>query len=203
MRVFSQDTVDISAAVSGVPVINALSDRFHPCQALADMATIAQHIGRRDDFVLTYFGDGNNVFASLGEAAALLRFELRFCGPEAFDPDPALLAELRARGAEIRVVRDPAAAAQGADVLYTDVWTSMGQEAEAAMRRLALAPYQLNDALLAHAPNAIVLHCLPAHRDEEITASVIEGPQSRVFDQAEQRMWVQMAILEHLWGNGA
>lgn len=199
LRTFAQATVDECADHAGVPVINALSDRFHPCQAVADLATCEQHLGRREGYVLAYLGDGNNVYASLAEAAALIDFELRFAGPEGYDPDPALVEVLRARGARLRLFRDPVEAVTGADAVYTDVWTSMGQEDEAEARRRQFAPYQLNSTLLAHCPDAIVLHCLPAHRDEEITDEVIEGSRSRVFDQAENRMWGQMALLEYLW----
>ncbi len=199
LRTFAQSTVDAMAKWSGIPVINALSDAYHPCQALADAATIEQHVGRREGWTLTYLGDGNNVFASLAELAGLLDVEVRFAGPDGYDPDAGLVDEVRARGGRVTLYRDPIEAIRGADAVYTDVWTSMGQEEEAVLRRRVFAEYQLRAELLAHAPQAIVLHCLPAHRGEEITADVIEGPQSRVFDQAENRMWAQMAVLELLW----
>ena len=200
MRTFAQATIDESAAYAEVPVINALSDRFHPCQAIADVMTAAAEFGNSDDFCLAYLGDGNNVFASLAEAACLLGFQLRFAGPAAYAPEQELIDELQAAGLELEITTDAAAAVKGADVLYTDVWTSMGQEDETAERRKALAPYQINEELLAAAPeHAIVLHCLPAHRGEEITGPVLEGAASRVFAQAENRMWGQMALLEHLW----
>jgi ornithine carbamoyltransferase len=199
LRTYGQSTVEAMAEWSGIPVINALSDAYHPCQALADAATIEQHLGRREQWTLAYLGDGNNVFASLAELAGLLDVEVRFAGPAGYDPDAALIEEIRARGGRVTLGRDPVEAVRGADAVYTDVWTSMGQEEEAADRRRIFAEYQLRSELLAHAPQAIVLHCLPAHRGEEITAEVIEGPQSRVFDQAENRMWGQMAVLEALW----
>ena len=199
MRTFSQETIVESAKYSGIPVINALSDRYHPCQIVADLATMQQHLGRVEDVRLVYMGDGNNVFASLAEAAALLKIDVVFCGPLGYDPDPELLREIKELGGSVTIERDPAIAAQNADVFYTDVWTSMGQEDETERRRQVFAPFQIDDALVAKAPKAIVLHCLPAHRGEEITEAVLEGRQSRVFDQAENRMWGQMAILEALW----
>lgn len=199
MRTFLQSTISESAQYAGIPVINALSDQYHPCQIVADLATLQQHLKRVEDLRLVYMGDGNNVFASLAEAAALLNIELIFCGPAGYDPNPQLLAEVAELGGKVLIERDPALAAKGADVFYTDVWTSMGQEAETEQRRQVFAPYQINEALLAQAPKALVLHCLPAHRGEEISESVLEGPQSRVFDQAENRMWGQMAILEAIW----
>ena len=199
MRTFEQSTITESAKFAGIPVINALSDCYHPCQAVADLLTIQRQLGRFEDFTMTYFGDGNNVFASLAEAAALLQFRLRFCGPEGFDPDTGLMRDLKELGAEIEIIREPDRAAAGADVVYTDVWTSMGQEEETERRKKIFAPYQINDEIIAKTASALVLHCLPAHRGEEITDSVIEGPRSRVFEQAENRMWAQMAILESVW----
>ncbi len=199
LRTFSQATIEESARYAGIPVINALSDKYHPCQTIADLLTVQQHIGRFEGVRIVYLGDGNNVFASLAEAAALVDLDLVFCGPQGYDPDPGLLAEVRELGGRITVVRDPGEAVIGADVLYTDVWTSMGQEAEAEQRRTDLSGYQINAELVAAAGSPVVLHCLPAPRGEDITDEVLEGPASRVFDQAENRMWAQMAVLEALW----
>ncbi|RMF11795.1 MAG: ornithine carbamoyltransferase [Candidatus Dadabacteria bacterium] len=199
LRTFAQETIEESARYAGVPVINALSDRYHPCQTIADLLTLQQHLGRFEGLRLVYLGDGNNVFASLAEAAALVDIDLVFCGPEGYDPDPDLVAEVRELGGRVTTIRDPEQAVAGADVLYTDVWTSMGQEEESERRRRDLASYQINRDLLSVAGDALVLHCLPAHRGEEITDDVIEGAQSRVFDQAENRMWAQMAVLEAIW----
>lgn len=197
-RVFLQDTIDALAQWSSVPVINALSDLFHPCQALADMQTIRERFGELQGRKLAFIGDGNNVANSWVEAAHVLGFDLRIACPKGYEPDPAVRkdAERIGRG-EVRIVRDPAEAARGADVLYTDVWTSMGQEAEARKRLAAFKGYCVDAALLRLAdPGAIVMHCLPAHRGEEITEAVLEGPHSAVFDEAENRLHVQMAVLE-------
>ncbi len=200
MRTYSQDSIDIAAEFAGVPVINALSDLYHPCQAVADLLTVEQEFGRdRSGLRMVYLGDGNNVFASLAEACVLKPFDLVFCGPEAYDPPTDLMDEIAGAGGSVSIVRDPQEAVRGANVIYTDVWTSMGQEEEAQERRQALAPYQVNRHLVDLADNAIVLHCLPAHRDEEITADVIDGPESRIFQQAHNRMWGQMALLETFW----
>jgi len=199
LRTFRQQSIDEAAAHAGVPVINALSDQYHPCQTVADLLTVQETLGRLDGAVVTYLGDGNNVFASLAEAAARVDFALRFAGPAGYRPDADLLAEVAELGGDVALYEDPVAACRGAHVLYTDVGTSMGQETEAARRRKVLAPYQLNAQLTSVAPNAVVMHCLPAHRGEEVTAEVIDGPQSRIYEQAENRMWAQMAILESLW----
>jgi ornithine carbamoyltransferase len=183
-----------------VPVVNALTDASHPCQVLADLLTMAERFGAdaltHGALRVAWVGDGNNMANSWLEACALLGFELRLACPEGYDPDPALLARA---GAHAKVVRTPREAVDGAHVVNTDVWASMGQEAEAEQRRRAFAGYLVDDALLAAArPEAVVLHCLPAHRGEEISEAVMEGPRSAVFDQAENRLHAQKALLELL-----
>jgi ornithine carbamoyltransferase len=189
-RLFAhQDLVDLAAA-SERPVINALTDGSHPCQVLADLMTIGEAVGRLDTTTpVAFVGDGNNVARSLMEAAALLGFPLTVVTPPAHEPavDAALAGAVR--------VTSDLAAVDGAAVVYTDVWTSMGQEVEAEARRERFAEYQVNDALMELAPHAVFMHCLPAHRGEEVTAGVIDGPRSVVFDQAENRLWAQMALL--------
>ncbi|MCS6801578.1 MAG: ornithine carbamoyltransferase [Chloroflexota bacterium] len=193
------------AQFASVPVINALSAGEHPCQCLADLLTIRERKGRLAGVRLAYIGDGNNVANSLLIGGATAGMEVVLACPEGYAPPARVLAiaDERARqsGGTVRVVHDPAAAAEGADVLYTDVWTSMGQEAEAAVRRAAFAGFTLDRRLLAlAAPDAIVMHDLPAHRGEEIEDEVLEGPQSVVFDQAENRLHAQKALLIELLG---
>ena len=200
VRTFGQEVIEELAAYASVPVINGLSDRFHPCQVLSDLMTIME-IGRRlEDLKVAWVGDGNNMANSWIEAAALFGFELRLACPEGYDPDEEVLSEAQKVARKpIVVVRDPVEAVKEAEVINTDVWASMGQEAEAEKRRRVFQPYQVNRELLRHAsPEAVVLHCLPAHRGEEITEEVLEGPQSLVWDQAENRMWLQAALLEYL-----
>jgi ornithine carbamoyltransferase len=200
IRTFDQSRIAEFAANATVPVINALTDQHHPCQALADVMTVRERKGRLAGLKMAYVGDGNNVAHSLVESAALLGFHLVVACPEGFEPDNGVVAEARALGGgTIEVLRDPAAAAEGADVLYTDVWVSMGQEAEETTRSAIFRPYQINEALLARAASdAVVLHCLPAHRGEEITGEVLDGPRSAVLDQAENRLHAQKALLEFL-----
>ncbi|MDH7569114.1 MAG: ornithine carbamoyltransferase [Armatimonadota bacterium] len=199
-RTFSHEVVVELARYAGVPVINGLSDLEHPCQALADFLTIREKKGKVAGLHIAWIGDGNNVCHSNLLLAARLGAHFTVACPEGHDPDPqiVLVAQeaARATGAELRTTRDPQEAARGADALFTDVWASMGQEAEAAQRARVFAPFQLNQALvsLAH-PESIVLHCLPAHRNEEITDEVIDGPHSVVFDEAENRLHVQKALL--------
>jgi ornithine carbamoyltransferase len=204
LRVFSHTTLDQFARHADVPVINALSDLEHPCQALADVLTVLQHKQRLAGVRLTYLGDGNNVCHSLLLAGALTGMHITVACPPDYAPAPDVIAQARRLGAErdarLCVVHDADAAVVDADVLYTDVWTSMGQEDEAARRRECFHPFQLNAARLAAAPNAIVLHCLPAHRGEEITDEVMESPQSVVFDQAENRRHAQKAALLYVLG---
>ena len=192
-----RDLLDMAAAIS-VPTINAMTDAEHPCQALADLLTIRELCGKLDGVQVAYIGDGNNVCTSLIYAAALTGIHLGVVCPAGYEPHSEVLrrAEEIRRGGWVRVDRDPAPVLERADIVYTDVWTSMGQEAEQQRRREDFAHLQVNDDLLRLAPaHARVLHCLPAHRGEEITDSVLDGPQAAVFDQAENRMWVQQALL--------
>jgi ornithine carbamoyltransferase len=200
IRTFSHDMITEFASHAGIPVINGLSDLHHPCQALADLMTILDHTGRLKGIRVAYIGDGNNVANSLIEASALAGVHLAVACPKGYEPDKEVLKKADAyRKGGIAVTNDPIEAASNADVLYTDVWVSMGQEKEAAQKRAKFKKYQLNSALLSHAKkHAIVLHCLPAHRGEEITDEVIDGPQSAVFDQAENRLHTQKALLEFL-----
>jgi ornithine carbamoyltransferase len=202
-RTAGQDRIDAMASASTVPVINALTDEFHPCQVLADLQTVRERHGTLSGLTLGYFGDGANNMAHsylLGGATAGLH--VRIAAPDGYHPDPAILAAATAiaarTGGSAEVVTDPAKAAAQADVLATDVWVSMGQH-DAERRTADLAPYQLDAAKLALAgPGATVLHCLPAHRGEEITAEVIDGPASAVWDQAENRLHAQKALLTWL-----
>jgi ornithine carbamoyltransferase len=199
IRTFGHDKVEELAAHASVPVINALTDLLHPCQILADLLTIRENFGsdlaaRR----VAWIGDGNNMANSWLNAAYRFGFELRLACPEGYRPDPAILARA-ADHANILLTADPREAAAGADVINTDVWTSMGQEAEVEARKLAFAGYCVDDALMGLATtNAIFLHCLPAHRGEEVVDSVIEGPHSRVFDEAENRLHAQKALMAGL-----
>jgi len=193
------------AAQAGIPVINGLTLREHPCQALADLFTIREHFGTFDGVVLAFVGDGNNVFHSLALLGATLGIEVRLAHPAGYAPNPRIVERAQAlaatSGGRVVFVRDPAEVVIGASVVYTDAWTSMGQEAETEERRDAFAAYQLNAALLAIAgPDAIVMHCLPAHRGEEITSDVMDGPQSVIFEQSENRLHVQKALLVELIG---
>jgi ornithine carbamoyltransferase len=200
-RTASHSTVEELAAFSSVPVINGLTDLAHPCQAMADVLTISERVPL-ERAVVAYVGDGNNVANSLLVAAAALGMELRLATPESHRPAlrarRAAEALARGSGARLSWSEDPVAAVRGADFVYTDVWTSMGQEEESERRRALFEPYQLNARLLRHAPDAFVLHCLPAHRGEEITDDVLDGPRSLVLDQAENRLHAQKAILERV-----
>jgi len=184
------------AEYSSVPVINALSEQHHPCQLLADMQTWTERRGALSGAVAAWIGDGNNVCNSWIEAARLFGFTLRVAAPHQYRPDAAVLAYA---GRNVELMDDPAAAVSGADLVVTDTWTSMGREAERAERIAVLEPFQVDRALMRQAaPDALFMHCLPAHRGEEVTAEVIDGPQSVVWDEAENRMWAQMALLESL-----
>jgi ornithine carbamoyltransferase len=206
-RVFHHNTLEELAAATRVPVINGLSDRFHPCQALADAMTIFEHVqprsqGPHTGVRVAYVGDGNNVAHSLMHAAAILGFDLTVITPEPFRPAPEVLAEAHKLGepAGVKIVlsADPGAVA-GADVVYTDVWVSMAQQEQLERRRKRFQPYQVNRDLFAKAsPNAKFMHCLPAHRGMEVTDEIIDSPASVVYDQAENRMHVQNALLLHL-----
>ena len=203
VRTFAQKNVDELARHCKLPVINALSDSEHPCQAMADFLTVLEKRGSFDGFKLAYLGDGNNICHSLIALTARLGTEIRVGAPEGYHPDPALLAEARKvaeqTGARILVTTDPAEAACGADAIYTDVWASMGREAEAEERKARFLPYQVNAALAAGAkPGAYIMHDLPAHRGEEITSEILDSPQSIVFDQAENRLHAQKAIMVYL-----
>lgn len=192
--------IEALAANADVPVINGLTDQSHPCQIMADLLTILENGKALPGLEVAYFGDGNNVTSSIVEAAGLLKFNVRIACPEGYDPDAAFVAEARARGARIDIMRDAMAAAAGADVIVTDTWVSMGQT-HAEEKIAAMMPFQVTDAIMAAAkPDAIFLHCLPAHRDEEVTAQVIDGPQSRIWDEAENRLHAQKSVL--LWALG-
>jgi len=200
-RTFGQERVEAMAAAAGVPVVNALTDSFHPCQLLADLQTVRERAGRLAGLTLTYLGDGaNNMAHSYLLAGANAGLHVRIGTPQGFLPDPAVLdaaARLAAStGGSVQVLHDPAAAVDGADVLATDTWVSMGQEGEAGERTLPFVPFALDDAALARAADgAVVLHCLPAYRGKEISASVLDGPASAVWDEAENRLHAQKALL--------
>ena len=199
IRTFAHADVEELAAWSAVPVINGLTDLLHPCQLLADLLTIDEAIGSLDGKVVAWVGDGCNMANSWIEAAGLLGFELRIACPEGYEPDKAIYDANRTR-TKIMITEDPDEAVAGAHVINTDVWVSMGQEAEIDVRKQAFKGYIVDEALLTRAdPSAIVLHCLPAHRGEEISEGVLEGPQSRVWDQAENRLHAQKALLAMLF----
>jgi ornithine carbamoyltransferase len=196
IRTFAQSEVEELAEHAEIPVINGLTDETHPCQAVADVLTIRERLGRLEGVRVAYLGDGNNVCSSLMVAAARLGSTFVAATPPGYEPDNRAVAVAREAGAEIRVVHDPAEAVRDADVLYTDVWTSMGQEDERERRLRDLAGFGIPKELLGHAGNgAIVLHCLPAHYGEEITEEVLYGPQSAVWDQAENRLHAQKALM--------
>ncbi|OKH26001.1 ornithine carbamoyltransferase [Hydrococcus rivularis NIES-593] len=204
VRTFKQTDLEEFARYAQIPIINALSDLEHPCQILADLLTIQECFGKVSGVTATFLGDGNNVAHSFILGGALMGMKIRVATPEAHQPEPAIVEKARqlaVDGAEIIITEDPVEAVKGSQVVYTDVWASMGQEASAESRIPMFQPYQVNEEILAHADSdAIVLHCLPAHRGEEITEAVIEGKQSRVWDEAENRMHVQKALLVSLLG---
>jgi ornithine carbamoyltransferase len=202
-RTFAQATVDELARHAGIPVVNALSDHEHPCQALADFFTLWERGIDVRRVKLGWIGDGNNVSHSLMLLAALVGTEIALAVPPGYEPDPRVLETARAWGGRITVTDDVPAAVRDADAIYTDVWTSMGQEAERERRLEAFSRYQVNDRVMGFAkPGAIVMHCLPAHRGEEITDAVLDGPRSVVLDQSENRLHVQKAVLLRLLGKG-
>ncbi len=206
IRTFSHAEVEELARYADIPVINGLTDYLHPCQALADVFTVVERKGKAKGLKLAYVGDGNNMVNALLHTCAKVGMDISVATPPGYAPSPQVVLEAQAaaagHGSKVTLVTDPKDAAVGADVLYTDVWASMGQEAEQAVRKRAFAGYQINEALLKLAnPDAIVLHCLPAHRGEEITEAVLEGPQSAVFDEAENRLHVQKAIMALLMGD--
>ena len=202
-RVFAQETLEELAANANVPVINALSDKFHPCQALADFFTLEERFGGLRGLKLAYVGDGNNMCHSLLTVGARAGAHIRVATPSGYEPDAAIVAEskrvARETRGKIEIVRSPEDAVAGAQAVYTDVWASMGQETESAAREKAFAAYQVNEALFEQAaPDAVFLHCLPAHRGLEVSAGVIDSPRSIIYDQAENRLHVQKAILHTL-----
>ncbi|MEW6418851.1 MAG: ornithine carbamoyltransferase [Nitrospirota bacterium] len=200
IRTFSHNTLIEFASHSSIPVINGLSDLHHPCQALADLMTILEKKGQLKGIRLAYIGDGNNVANSLIEAASRMEIDLAIACPKGYEPDPDVLKKaIASANSEITILKDPEEATYKADVVYTDVWVSMGQEKEAVKKKRKFKGYQLNSKLLSYAKeDAIMLHCMPAHRGEEITDEVIDGPQSAVLDQAENRLHTQKALLEFL-----
>jgi ornithine carbamoyltransferase len=193
IRTFEQSKVEELARHSTIPVINALTDDHHPCQALADMMTLEEEFGKLEGLRVAYVGDGNNVCHSLIQGARHMGFTLAVATPEGYEPEAEIVA---AAGAQVELVRDPGAAVRGADAVYTDVWASMGREKEKEERARVFVSYRVDAALMAQAgPEAIFLHCLPAHRGEEVTDEVIDGPQSRVWDEAENRWYTEQALL--------
>ena len=204
LRTFEQERLEVLAAAADVPVVNSLSDFEHPCQALADLLTMRERLGALEGRTLTYLGDGNNVAHSLLLGGAKAGMRVRVATPVGFEPIPQVVQRAGAlaveSGGAVEVSNDASAAARGADVLYTDVWASMGQEAEADERMLVFTPYQVTQALVeAAGDDVVVLHCLPAHRGQEIAAEVMDGPRSAVWDQAENRLHTQKALLLRLF----
>ena len=200
IRTFAHSDAEELARYADVPVINGLTDLLHPCQILADLLTVRQHLGGYEGKRIAWVGDGNNMANSWLNAAYRLGFELTLACPEGYDPDPEILARAQ-RAAPVTLVRDPREAVAGAHVVNTDVWASMGQEEEQRERARAFAGFTVDDALMARATrDAIFLHCLPAHRGEEVSEAVLEGPQSRVWDEAENRLHIQKAIMAVLLG---
>ncbi len=204
VRTFAHAIAEEIAAAAQIPVINALTDLEHPCQALADVFTLRERFGALDGLVLAFVGDGNNVYHSLALLGARMGLEVRLAHPAGFGPDAAVVARARTLATEpdrIVIDPDPRAVVRGADVVYTDAWTSMGQEAEAERRRTEFASYRVDEALLSVAgPTTLVMHCLPAHRGEEITSDVLDGPRSLVLEQAENRLHVQKGFLAESLG---
>jgi ornithine carbamoyltransferase len=205
VRTFGQDTLVQWAQSAAIPVINGLTDLHHPCQALGDLLTLQTRFGMLEGLKLAYVGDGNNVAHSLIEGGAKVGMHISLACPKGYGPVPAIIQaaqqEARRTGGSIELAKTPQKAVSGADALYTDVWVSMGKEREAKRRHKLLRPYQVNAKLLALAkPHAVVMHCLPAHRGQEITADVMDGPRSVVWEQAENRLHIQKAILEWLLG---
>jgi ornithine carbamoyltransferase len=199
-RLFGHEMIVELAANSSVPVINGLTDLLHPCQIMADMLTVWEHLGTVENLKIAYIGDGNNVANSWINLAGRLPMTLHLGVPEGYEPDAEIVKTAQRTGmSDIQVIYDPVAAVKGANVVYTDVWASMGQEAEAEARKKIFKPFQINQKLIDQAdPNCIVLHCLPAHRGDEITDEVIDGPHAVVFDEAENRLHVQKAIMVKL-----
>ena len=204
IRTFSQEMIEAFAEFSDIPVINALTDAYHPCQVLSDLLTVIEHKGSVENLKIAWVGDGNNMAQSWINAAGALGFELHLACPEGYFPDAQILSNAAQKpDARITLNSDPIAAVKDADVVNTDVWASMGQEAEQEARKKIFAPFQVNAALLANAAkDVIVLHCLPAHREEEISEAVLEGPHSVVWDQSENKLHMHKAILDILINGG-
>lgn len=201
IRTFAQSDVDQLARHATVPVINGLTDLLHPCQVMGDILTVEEHLGTIEDKTVVMVGDGNNLAHSWLTAAMRFPFTFKLACPPGYEPDEAIVRQADAAGAMFEITNDPREAVAGAHVVYGDVWTSMGQEAESQKRLRDFTGFQINDEMLATAdPSCIVLHCLPAHRGEEITDSIMDGPRSAVFDQAENRLHAQRAILALLMG---
>ncbi len=202
LRTYEEDVLLEMADHASVPVINGLTNRTHPCQIMADIQTYEDHRGPITGKKVVWCGDGNNVFASFAHAAGQFGFDLTFCGPEPLDPERVFLEEARAKGVAVEIIRDPALAVAGADLVVTDTWVSMHDSQTTRERRHnQLRPYQVNEALMAHAkPDALFMHCLPAHRSEEVTDAVMDGPQSVVFDEAENRLHAQKAVMRWCLG---
>jgi ornithine carbamoyltransferase len=201
VRTFAQEMLEELARHADIPIINGLTNSHHPCQVLSDLMTVEERFGKVDGLKVAWVGDGNNVANSWITAALRLDFELFLACPGGYEPDGGLLEQARLKKRAVHLGKDPAWAVAGARVINTDVWASMGQEGEAESRKQVFRPYQVNAALLHHAASdAIVLHCLPAHRGEEITGEVLDGPQSAAWDQAENRLHFQKALLEWLLG---
>ncbi len=204
-RVFEQEFVETLAKYSSKPVINALSDKFHPCQVLSDLFTILEHKGKLEDLKLAYVGDGNNVCNSLLIGCSKVGMDIAVASPKGYEPPSDVvrmaLENAKESGSKVEILNDPMTAVKDADVIYTDTWVSMGQEAEAEVRIKVFKPYQVNAELLSHAPDdVVVMHCLPAHRGYEITDDVMDGPKSIIFDQAENRLHSGKAIIAYLLG---
>ncbi|WFE74493.1 ornithine carbamoyltransferase [Roseinatronobacter sp. S2] len=199
IRTFEESVLHELAEYASVPVINGLTNRTHPCQIMADIQTFEEHRGPIAGRRVVWSGDGNNVCASFLHAAGQFGFNLVFTGPEALDPEPEFVALARAQGVQVEIIRDPVRAVAGADLVVADTWVSMhDSQSNRERRHNLLRPYQVNDALMAHAkPDALFMHCLPAHREEEVTNSVMDGPQSVVFDEAENRLHAQKAIMRY------
>jgi ornithine carbamoyltransferase len=202
IRTFEEDVLLELAEHATVPVINGLTNRTHPCQIMADILTFEEHRGPIAGKKVVWCGDGNNVFASFAHAAGQFGFDLTFSGPPPLDPEQVFLDEARRKGANVQIVRDPVEAVTGADLVVADTWVSMHDSQSAKERRHnMLRGYQVNDALMAHAkPDALFMHCLPAHREEEVTSAVMDGPQSVIFDEAENRLHAQKAVLRYCLG---
>ena len=204
IRTFAQESVEEFARHATIPIINGLTDLMHPCQIVSDLFTIVERKGTYEGLKIAYVGDGNNMANSWIDAAAKLPFKLTLACPKGYDPDARILERGRKKAPKgVSLFRDPVQAVKNADVVYTDVWASMGQEAEQEARAKVFEGYQVNRKLMQHAkPDAIVMHCLPAHRGEEISAEILDGPRSVVWDEAENRLHVQKAILEILLTGG-